>query len=116
MNCLPSLERLYLGSESHSRHSCLYYVRLFCVCVLLCVGRCLATGLSPFQGVLPTVYKIKKLKAANPTNDYTAVILLLLLLLLLIIIIIPIIIITIMIIIIIIIIIHTVRLFGTKQA
>jgi hypothetical protein len=32
-------------------------VRLFCVCVVLCVGRGLATGLSPVQGVLPAVYK-----------------------------------------------------------
>jgi hypothetical protein len=37
-------------------------VRLFCVCVVLCVGSRLATAWSPFQGVLPTVYKIKKLK------------------------------------------------------
>jgi hypothetical protein len=37
-------------------------VRLFCVCVVLCVGSGLATGWSPFQGVLPTVYRIKKLK------------------------------------------------------
>jgi hypothetical protein len=38
-----------------------------CVCVysvfvLSCVGSGLATGWSPVQGVLPTVYKIKKLK------------------------------------------------------
>jgi hypothetical protein len=32
-------------------------VRLFCVCVVLCVGRGLATGWSPVQGVLPTVYR-----------------------------------------------------------
>jgi hypothetical protein len=37
-------------------------VRLFCVCVVLCVGSGLATGWSPVQGVLPTVYSIKKLK------------------------------------------------------
>jgi hypothetical protein len=30
-------------------------VRLFCVCVVLCVSRGLATGWSPVQGVLPTV-------------------------------------------------------------
>jgi hypothetical protein len=39
-------------------------VRLFCVCVILCVGSGLATGLSLVQGVLPTVYRIKKLKKA----------------------------------------------------
>jgi hypothetical protein len=32
------------------------------VCVVLCVGCGLATSWSPVQGVLPTVYKIKKLK------------------------------------------------------
>jgi hypothetical protein len=37
-------------------------VHLFCVYVVLCVGSGLATGWSPVQGVLPTVYKIKKLK------------------------------------------------------
>jgi hypothetical protein len=29
------------GFESYSRHG---YLRLFCVCVVLCVGRALATG------------------------------------------------------------------------
>jgi hypothetical protein len=37
-------------------------VRLFCVCVVLCVCSGLATGRSPVQGVLPAVYRIKKLK------------------------------------------------------
>jgi hypothetical protein len=37
-------------------------IRLFCVCVVLCVGNGLATGWSPFQGVLPTVYRNNKLK------------------------------------------------------
>jgi hypothetical protein len=36
-------------------------VRLFYVCVL-CEGSGLVTGWSPFQVVLPTVYRIKKLK------------------------------------------------------
>jgi hypothetical protein len=31
------------------------YVNLFCICVVLCVGSGLATGLSPVQGVLPSV-------------------------------------------------------------
>jgi hypothetical protein len=35
---------------------------LFCVCIVLCVGIGLATSWSLVQGVLPTVYKIKKLK------------------------------------------------------
>jgi hypothetical protein len=36
-------------------------VRLFCVCVL-CIGSGLATGWSPVQGAIPSVYRIKKLK------------------------------------------------------
>jgi hypothetical protein len=46
MNCLRSLEHWDRGFESHSRHGCLC-VRLFCVCVVLCVGSGLATGWSP---------------------------------------------------------------------
>jgi hypothetical protein len=56
MKCLRSLEGCGRGFESHRRHGCLC-VRLFCVCVALCVGSGLATGLSPVQGVLPTVLK-----------------------------------------------------------
>jgi hypothetical protein len=33
-------------------------VRLFCVCVVLCLGSGLATGWSPVKGVLPNVYGI----------------------------------------------------------
>jgi hypothetical protein len=33
-----------------------------CVCVVLYVGSGLATGWSPVQGVLPTVYRVKKVK------------------------------------------------------
>jgi hypothetical protein len=36
---------------------CVYFV-----CVALCTGRGLASDWSPVQGVLPTVYRIKKLK------------------------------------------------------
>jgi hypothetical protein len=43
-------------------------VRLFCVCVVLCVGCGLATVWSPVQGVLPTLYKIKKLKKRPRPN------------------------------------------------
>jgi hypothetical protein len=43
-------------------------VRLFCVCVVLCVGRGLATGWSTVQGVLPTVYRIKILKKRPRPN------------------------------------------------
>jgi hypothetical protein len=37
-------------------------VRLFCVCVVLCVGSGLVMGWYPVQGDLPTVYRIKKQK------------------------------------------------------
>jgi hypothetical protein len=47
------------------------YVRLFCVCIVLCVGSGLATGWSPVQGVLPTVYRIKKLKKRPRSNKRT---------------------------------------------
>jgi hypothetical protein len=50
-------------------------VRLFCVCVVVCVGSCLATGWSPVQGVLLDVYRIKKLKSGpNPTKGCRAII------------------------------------------
>jgi hypothetical protein len=38
---------------------------LFCVCVVLCLGKGLATGWSPVQGFLLPVYKIKKLKSGQ---------------------------------------------------
>jgi hypothetical protein len=44
-------------------------VRLFCACVVLCVGSGLATGWSSVQEVLHTVYRIKKLKKwTKPTR------------------------------------------------
>jgi hypothetical protein len=44
-------------------------VRLFCVCVVLCVGRDIETAWSPVQGVLPTVYVFKKLKKAAKAQE-----------------------------------------------
>jgi hypothetical protein len=41
------------------------FVRLFCVRVLLCIGSGLATGWSPVNGVLPTVYRLRTEKAAK---------------------------------------------------
>jgi hypothetical protein len=38
------------------------FVYIYSVFVLSCVGSGLATGLSIMEGVLPTVYKIKKVK------------------------------------------------------
>jgi hypothetical protein len=51
-------------------YSCMdiYCVRLFCVFVVLCVDRGLATGSSSIQGVLPTMYRIKKLKKRPRSN------------------------------------------------
>jgi hypothetical protein len=46
-------------------------VRLFCVSVALCVGSGPATGWSPVQGVLPTMYRIKKLKKRPRSNKTT---------------------------------------------
>jgi hypothetical protein len=44
-------------------------VSLFCACVVLRVGSGLAAGWSPVQGVLPTVYSIKKCKSGqDPTK------------------------------------------------
>jgi hypothetical protein len=48
-------------------------VRLFYVCVVLCVGSGLATGSSPVQGVLPTVYRIKKLKSGQGPKNYRTI-------------------------------------------
>jgi len=50
--CFRQLEHWNHGFESYSRHE---FVRVFLCCVVLCVGRSLALGQSPFQGVLPTV-------------------------------------------------------------
>jgi hypothetical protein len=69
MNCLHPLERWDRGFESYSKHgNC---VRLFCVCVVLCVGSSLATGCTPVQEALPMVYrknKVKKQPSSNKTN------------------------------------------------
>jgi hypothetical protein len=39
----------------------------------MCVGSGLATGWSPVQGVLPTAYRIKKLKIGHGAKDYRAI-------------------------------------------
>jgi hypothetical protein len=45
------------------------WMRLFCVCVVLCIGTDHATGWSPVQVVLPPEYKIKKLNSGQgPTK------------------------------------------------
>jgi hypothetical protein len=40
-------------------------VRLLCVCVVLCVGSGLATGWSPVQGILLTVYRLGDWKSGQ---------------------------------------------------
>jgi hypothetical protein len=50
--------------KSHSNHGCLS-VCLFRVCVVLCVGSGLATGWSPAQGVLPTLYILRNCKGGQ---------------------------------------------------
>jgi hypothetical protein len=46
-------------------------VRLYCVYVVLCVCSGLATGCSSVQGVLPSVYRIKKLNKRPRSNKRT---------------------------------------------
>jgi hypothetical protein len=48
-------------------------VPLFCVCVVLCVGIGLATGSSPVQGVLPTVYRLRNWKSGHGPKGCTAI-------------------------------------------
>jgi hypothetical protein len=54
MYCLRSLGGRDRGFESHTRRGCLVCV-FFCVCIVLCLGRGLATSWSPVQGILPSV-------------------------------------------------------------
>jgi hypothetical protein len=56
------LEHWDRGFESHSRHGC---VSAFFCLVLSCVGRGLAFGRSPVQGVLPTVQYVRKFQKIN---------------------------------------------------
>jgi hypothetical protein len=44
-------------------------VRLFCFCVVLCAGSDLATDLSPVQGVLPTVYRLRYGKIGQSSQE-----------------------------------------------
>jgi hypothetical protein len=49
-------------------------VHSFCIYVVLCVGRGLATGWSPIRGVIRTVYKIKKLKSCQGEQSHNTAI------------------------------------------
>jgi hypothetical protein len=61
MNYRRPLENWGRGFECHSRHGCL------CAFVL-CVGSGLVTVWSPVEGVLPTVYRIARLKKRPGPN------------------------------------------------
>jgi hypothetical protein len=47
--------------------------RLFCIYVVLCVGSGLATGWSPVQGALPTVYWLRNWRKAKIHKDCRAI-------------------------------------------
>jgi hypothetical protein len=47
-----------------------YILCLFSVCIVLCVGSGLATGWSPVQGILPTVYRVTKLTKRPRPNKW----------------------------------------------
>jgi hypothetical protein len=65
---LRSIERWDHRFEYHSRHDylCSFNLRL---CVRVCVGRGLAMGWSLIPRVLPTVYRIKKLKNRRRSKE-----------------------------------------------
>jgi hypothetical protein len=44
-------------------------VRLLCVCAVLCAGSSLATGSSPIQGIIPTVYKDQETENADKVKQ-----------------------------------------------
>jgi hypothetical protein len=48
-------------------------VRLFSVCVVLCVGSGLAKGWSPVQGVLPTMYRLRNWKSGQGPKGCRAI-------------------------------------------
>jgi hypothetical protein len=49
-------------------------VRLFCVCVVLCVGKGIVKGWSPFQGVLPRMGSRNWKSGQGPTKGCRAII------------------------------------------
>jgi hypothetical protein len=54
MNCLRSDAGIVGSNPNQGMYVCVC-IRLFYVCVFLCLGSCLATGWSLVQGVLPSV-------------------------------------------------------------
>jgi hypothetical protein len=72
-NCLRSLERWERGFDSHLRHG-VCIVCLLCVRVVLSVGRGLATGWSPVQGILPCIGSRNWKSGRGPTKGCRAII------------------------------------------
>jgi hypothetical protein len=64
-NCLRPLKHWRCGFKSHSTHG---WMSVYYVYVVLYVGRGLATGWSPVQGILPTEYRSEKLKKRQRPN------------------------------------------------
>jgi hypothetical protein len=64
MNLLRPLERLDRGFESHSGHGCLCAF-ILCLCCPVCAGSGLASGWSPVQEVLPSVYRLRNWKSGQ---------------------------------------------------
>jgi hypothetical protein len=75
MSCLRSLGRSDLVFESHLRHGCLYFARIFCVCVVLCVGRGFAMGWSPSKECYQLCIGSRNWKRGQgPAKGYRAII------------------------------------------
>jgi hypothetical protein len=66
MNCLRPLKRWYHGFESIRDVN--IFVHLFCFCVV-CRYRIFVWDWSPFQGVMLTIYKNKKLHQLHTPNS-----------------------------------------------
>jgi hypothetical protein len=47
------------------------YVRLFCVCFVVCVGSGHATGWSPVQGVVPIMYRLRNSRSCQSPQGCT---------------------------------------------
>jgi hypothetical protein len=67
------------GFEFHSRHWCLYCVRLVCVCVAVCVGReALRRAVSPSEESYPLCIGSRNLRSdQGPTKGCKAIVLIL---------------------------------------
>jgi hypothetical protein len=57
-----------VGSNSAEGMDVCIFVRLFCVHVIVCVDSSFVKGRSPVQGIVLTLYKIKKLQKQPLSN------------------------------------------------